>query len=229
MNIELAEEYQNKTFENYFQNQRPEMLSYIPQNVSKILDIGCSDGSFSWQLKSEQNIEVWGVEPNRRAAEIAAKRLDKVICDVFSENLDLPEKHFDCIIFNDVLEHFVDHCGALTYAKNLLRDKGVVVASIPNVRYFDNIWNLVVHKNWEYQDWGILDSTHLRFFTCRSIESTFRKLGYQITQIQGINPLEKVHPYQSRKFEILNWLLLKKIEDMRFLQFAVVASPCEQS
>jgi 2-polyprenyl-3-methyl-5-hydroxy-6-metoxy-1,4-benzoquinol methylase len=132
---------------------------------------------------------------------------------------------FDCIILNDVLEHLVDPFEALLYCRELLNSQGRVVASIPNVRYFDNIWNLLVHKNWEYTDWGILDKTHLRFFTKRSILSTFSDLDYDIETIDGINPLPVLHPHHVKRFRLLNRILWNKLEDMNYLQFAVVVSP----
>lgn len=221
----MANDYEVKDFENYFQVQRHEMLEYIPQRVSTLLDVGCASGSFGKLLKAERSVEIWGIEPNERAAEIAAKTLDKVICAAFDSSLNLPKQSFDCIVFNDVLEHFVDPYSALAYCKVLLKEQGVVVASIPNVRYFDNIWNLLVHKNWEYTEWGILDKTHLRFFTYKSILSTFNTFGYHVEHIEGINPLEKVHPHLIKKFKFLNLLLQNKIEDMRYLQFAIVARP----
>ena len=215
----------SKHFEIYFQNQRHEMLKYIPKISSIILDIGCASGGFGQILKAERSVEIWGIEPNESAASLAAQKLDKVICGDFTSSLNLPRHSFDCIVFNDVLEHLVDPYSALLYCKELLRDEGVVVASIPNVRYFDNIWNLLFHKNWEYTDYGILDKTHLRFFTQRSMLSTFDSLGYEIKSIEGINFLENKHPHQVRKFKLLNLLLLNQIEDMRYLQFAVVARP----
>jgi 2-polyprenyl-3-methyl-5-hydroxy-6-metoxy-1,4-benzoquinol methylase len=219
----MADEYNAKDFENYFKVKRHEMLRYIPRDASTVLDVGCAGGSFGELLKRERTVEVWGIEPNEDASKAASQRLDKVICDVFSNRLELPEKYFDCIVFNDVLEHLVDPYSVLEECKYLLKDKGCIVASIPNVRYFDNIWNLLVDKNWEYSDWGILDKTHLRFFTLRSITSTFENLDFHVESIEGINPLEKIHPYRVRKFKFINWLLRNKIEDMRYLQFAVVA------
>jgi 2-polyprenyl-3-methyl-5-hydroxy-6-metoxy-1,4-benzoquinol methylase len=210
----------------YAATVRPEMSRFVPETAKRILDVGCSVGNFGEFLKSERSIEVWGVEVDEQAAEVAAKKLDNVICGGFGDNLNLPVEHFDCIIFNDVLEHMVDPQVALVYAKQLLRDGGKIVASIPNVRYFDNLWSLLIHKNWEYVDSGILDKTHLRFFTVNSIPYLFRNSGYNIDLIEGINPLEDHNPYHARKFRLLNKLLLKKIEDTRWLQFAVVASPC---
>jgi 2-polyprenyl-3-methyl-5-hydroxy-6-metoxy-1,4-benzoquinol methylase len=221
----IASDYDSKDFDAYSQKARYEMLRYIPQEASIILDVGCAVGCFGQLLKAERSVEVWGVEVNEYAASIAAHKLDKVICGAFGKNLNLPSQGFDCIVFNDVLEHLVDPYSALIYCKKLLRDRGSIVASIPNVRYFDNIWNLLVHQDWNYTDHGILDRTHLRFFTRRSILSCFNSLGYRVEVIEGINPLEKTHPYHAKKFRFFNGVLLNKIEDMRYLQFAVVAHP----
>lgn len=212
-------------FNVYAENNRKEMLSFIPSTVKSLLDVGCSAGNFGHLLKSVREIEVWGVEVNNEAASIASQKLDKVINNSFKDNLDLPENNFDCVVFNDVLEHLVDPYSALTYAKTLLKKDGKVVASIPNIRYFENMWLLLMHKNWEYTDTGVLDRTHLRFFTKKSIISTFESLEYKVDLIKGINPLENFAPYFMRKFNFFNILTLKNIEDMRWMQFAVVATP----
>lgn len=209
----------------YAASVRPEMSRFVPETANRILDVGCSVGNFGDFLKSERSVEIWGVEIDQQAASIASKKLDNVVCGGFDENLNLPANHFDCIVFNDVLEHMVDPRAALFYARKLLRNGGKIVASIPNVRYFDNLWSLLIHKNWEYVDSGILDRTHLRFFTIKSIPSLFGNSGYNIDLIEGINPLEKHNPYHTRKYRLLNKLFLNKIEDTRWLQFAVVASP----
>ncbi|HBB32231.1 MAG TPA: class I SAM-dependent methyltransferase [Cyanobacteria bacterium UBA8803] len=226
MNIEetLRDQYQGKD-SGYFQAERYEMLRYVPPGSHTILDVGCGSGNFSRLLKKSRPAEVWGVELDKEAAAIAASKLDRVICGAFDSKLQLPDQSFDCVIFNDVLEHMVDPFSALVYAKTLFRDGGVLVASIPNVRYFVTMWDLLVHRDWKYADWGVLDRTHLRFFTCRSIISTFTDLGYQVKSIEGINPIENVHPELVSKFRFFNRLLFNGIEDMRYLQFAVVAYP----
>ena len=221
----LTNEYQKKDLY-YFQEERREMLPYIPNNIDKILEVGCGSGHFSELLKKMHSAEVWGIELNEQAASIAAQKLDRVICASFDSQLNLPKNYFDCIIFNDVLEHLVDPFTALLYSKELLSKHGVVVASIPNVRYFGNIWKLLVHKNWKYTESGILDRTHLRFFTHRSILETLDALSFNVTTIEGINPIGKSHPGRKLKFYFLNLLLFNQIEDMRYLQFAIVARPC---
>jgi 2-polyprenyl-3-methyl-5-hydroxy-6-metoxy-1,4-benzoquinol methylase len=209
----------------YFHQVRHEMLDFVPREAKIILDVGCANGNFAAMIKSQRAAEVWGIEPNQEAAKLATSQLDKVICDTFSRSLSLPNRKFDCIILNDVLEHLVDYEDALIYCKDLLAAEGSIVASIPNVRYFDNIWNLLVNKNWEYQDWGILDRTHLRFFTMKSIINTFENLGLRINTLQGINSLQSFHPRKAKAFKFFNTLLLNQLADMNYLQFAVVAQP----
>lgn len=223
MNIEqdLKKDYQKKA-SNYFELERHEMLKYVPEKAGNILDVGCGTGNFGRLLKEKLPVKVWGVEFNEDAATQAAQKLDRVICGSFNSSLNLPKNEFDCIIFNDVLEHLADPYTALVYSKYLLRKGGLVIASIPNIRHFDTIWDLLVNKNWQYTDSGILDRTHLRFFTQRSIVNTFNELGYSIIQIEGINGDMTRYP---RKFRLLNLLLFNQIEDMRYYQFAVVATP----
>jgi 2-polyprenyl-3-methyl-5-hydroxy-6-metoxy-1,4-benzoquinol methylase len=200
------------------------MLKYIPTCARKILDVGCASGGFGKNLKRTADVEVWGVEPCEAAAKVAAESLDHVFSKPFDRALDLPQNYFDCVIFNDVLEHFVDPFDALDYSKSLLNDSGVVVASLPNVRYFGNICRLLIDKDWKYCDNGILDRTHLRFFTKRSIVRTFEEQGYRIKRIEGIGSLDERKPNEVLKFNLLNFFLMQNLEDMRHFQFAVVAS-----
>jgi 2-polyprenyl-3-methyl-5-hydroxy-6-metoxy-1,4-benzoquinol methylase len=222
--LELSESIAND-YRVYAESVRHEMLQFIPDSARSILDVGCSIGNFGALLKLERGAEVWGVEPDRAAAELASDRLDRVICSRFDSNLNTDGKKFDCIVFNDVLEHMVDPASALEVAPAYLNPDGIVVASIPNVRYFGNIWLLLVHKSWKYQDTGILDRTHLRFFTKKSIESLFDDAGFKIHRLVGINSLHICDPYFRPKFTILNILTLGRIADMEWMQFAVVANP----
>ena len=207
----------------YAGTDRREMLRFVPDDAATVLDVGCSVGNFGALLKNDRNVEVWGVEIDPEAVAIANGKLDKVICGPFDAALPLAERHFDCIVFNDVLEHMVDPYSALRFAKQLLAPKGRIVASIPNVRYFGNMWLLVKHKSWKYEDAGILDRTHLRFFTESSIRDMFTDAGYVIETMQGINPLEEIDNYFVTKFRLLNFLSMNSFADMRWLQFAVVA------
>lgn len=113
--------------DSYYRQARTVMLDFIPEGTKRVADVGCGEGCFGEQLKSK-GIEVWGVELNPEAAEIAKKRLDKVISGDICGILDhLPDHHFDCIVFNDVLEHLPDPFSLLRDIKSKLSAQGVVV------------------------------------------------------------------------------------------------------
>ena len=228
MNIPLTElSYVSKSAQ-YFTQARPEMLRFVPANCRRLLDVGCGTGTFGSAVKQDRQIEVWGVEPFASAAAIAADRLDRVITGPFGPETDLPAGAFDCIVFNDVLEHMVEPERALRYAKSLLSAGGTIVASIPNVRYFPVLWQLGALGNWEYEDRGILDRTHLRFFTKSSILRMFHEEGYAVRSISGINLYAGVPNVRRRLwfvYRVVNVLFLGKFADLKFLHFAVVAEP----
>ena len=204
----------------YFGQDRGEMLPFIPLTAKRILEVGCGEGVFGAQLKQRQQAEVWGVEPDPAAAAVASQRLFKAENGFFGESVAAPRKHFDCIVFNDVLEHMVDPWAALKLARGFLRDdQSVIVASLPNFRYWPNMLDVLFGKRFQYVDAGILDRTHLRFFTESSIGDFFAACGYGITTLTGINPTP------ARKFRLANRLLFGGISDMRYMQFAVVARP----
>ena len=210
---------------NYFQESRPEMLPFVPAHCRRVLDVGCGEGGFGETLKRTRQIEVWGVEPVRSAATAAAERLDHVVQTPFTPEAGLPSGTFDCVIFNDVLEHLFAPDDALRYARVLLAPGGVVVASIPNIRNFPTLWQLMLKARWEYEDSGILDRTHLRFFTKSSIQAMFEGEGYDIQSISGINAYWGATWRKWAIYRLANLFALGNFKDMKFLQFAVVAKP----
>jgi 2-polyprenyl-3-methyl-5-hydroxy-6-metoxy-1,4-benzoquinol methylase len=204
----------------YYESERPDMLQYIPAGVRTTLEFGCGYGGFSALLKARLGVESWAVEVNETAAQEAARRLDKVICaDAHAAVAEVPDHHFDCIVFFDILEHLVDPESLLLAVKPKLTATGVVVASIPNIRYYRTFLKFVVQGDWHYEDQGIMDRTHLRFFTHKSINDTFGRLGYRILTLTGI------HPTSSRTYKLLNGILLNALWDVRYQHFVVVAAP----
>jgi len=214
--------YETKAF-GYFECLRPEMLPLVPARCHRVLDVGCGAGAFGESLKRSREIEVWGVEPVRSAAEKAATKLDRVINGSFDSETELPAGSFDCVIFNDVLEHMAAPEQALRYARVLLRSGGLVVASIPNIRSFPTVWRLMFHGSWQYEDAGVLDKTHLRFFTKSSIVKMFENEGYSIKSICGINAYVNGGSRLRAAYRLANTIFLGKFADMKFQQFAVVA------
>ena len=214
--------------EQYFQLTRQEMMDFIPKTCKTMLDVGCGSGGFGQTLKRSRTIEIWGVEPVAAAAALAATRLDHVIESPFVSELPFPPRSFDCIVFNDVLEHLIDPAATLKLANKFLSPTGCIVASIPNVRHFPTMWALFFRKEWIYRDCGILDSTHLRFFTRKSIEPLFKSAGFYVERIEGINSYISSKPRTAprwRYFVFLNCLTFGFFGDMRYLQYAVVARP----
>jgi len=202
----------------YYINKRDEMLQFIPKGSLKILEVGCGEGIFASSVKKNMKAEVWGVELSQEAAKKAEQVIDKVICADFTTVINsLPAHNFDCIVFNDVLEHIPDPFTLLEKIKVLLKENGCIVSSIPNVRYIGNLVELLWKKDWQYKDGGILDITHFRFFTKRSIERMFVNAGYEIVKIEGINPTK------SFKVKLLGWFSLGLFADANYMHFATVA------
>jgi len=204
----------------YYQSNREDMLKYVPPGTKTSLEFGCGYGGFSALVKDKFDAETWAVEINEEAAHEAEKTLDKVINNDAAKSLDdIPENYFDCIILFDILEHLLDPSALLSALKNKLSNKGVIVASIPNIRYYRTFFDLVIHGNWDYKDHGILDRTHLRFFTYKSIVKMLKLLDFEILVLEGI------HPTSSRTFKVLNVALLNSLADIRYKHFAVVVKP----
>lgn len=204
----------------YYSQARLEILDFIPQNAKSILDIGCGEAVFSAKIKQKFGAKVWGIEFDVNAADIAKKKIDKVLIgDVSALISELPDNYFDCIVFNDVLEHLIDPFRVLIEIKNKIKIGGVVVCSIPNVRYFFVLKDLLFKKRWRYEDSGVLDKTHLRFFTKNSIVDMFNALEYKILKIEGINKST------SKKLALFNILTFGYFSDTRYSQFVCVAKP----
>jgi SAM-dependent methyltransferase len=211
--------------ENYFGQVRAEMLAFVPAGCRRILDVGCSQGNFGLLLKRQLGAEVWGLEPVAAAAADAATKLDRVIHGLFAPNAGLPAASFDAIVFNDVIEHLPDRVAALRFARTLLAPGGVIVASIPNIRHFPTQWEIVVQGDWRYRESGILDRTHVSFFTRKSIPAFFAEGGFTVEKIIGINPGMDGTARKWFAYRILNFLTLNRLADMKFLQFGIVARP----
>ena len=176
---------------------RNDILTLISDDVSKVLDIGCSTGALGEQIKQKNNVEVSGIELDEQMAEVAQKKLDKVIVgDV--ENINLADffqpGYFDCIIFADILEHLKNPWKILRSSAKFLNAGGVVIASIPNVRHHTTITNLLFKGYWPYRERGIHDRTHLRFFALRNIKELFQYADLSIERIErNYRIIEKPH------------------------------------
>jgi SAM-dependent methyltransferase len=207
-----------------YTGDRKILLDYLPSNINTLLDIGCSYGEFGKLIKQREVI-VWGVEPVKEAASAAARVLDVVINGFFDIDAPIPDDYFDVITFNDSLEHFPEPNGPLLLAKRKLKKNGILVCCVPNVRYVENIKNLLFSRDWRYTPMGILDNTHLRFFTEKSIRRTIIEAGYQITRLEGIN----AYMESGWKTKFVLPFLGMWAKDMKYYQLVIVAKPNRQA
>lgn len=214
----MIDTYKDKdTF--YYNHTRPELLPFIPKTIKTVLDVGCGSGNFGRMLKDLYQCEVYGVEPNEAAIIEAATKIDKAIHNIFTADMpELDGKKFDAIFFNDVLEHLPNPEDALIACKKLLNPGGQIIASIPNMRWYPVVLALLRYKDFKYELAGVMDKTHLRFFTYKSMHRLFEDAGFRIIKAEGINKSN-----DFKYFNILNFLLFNSQWDMKFPQFAIVA------
>lgn len=219
----LAEEKRLGKARDYFQVPRAEIREFIPTHYQTVLEVGCGDGVFSTHL--DKPCEYWGVEPDESAYAAASGRLHSVIHGTYEQTHDqLPDSYFDLVICNDVIEHMTDHDWFFRSIVQKMKPGACLVGSIPNVRYFSNLFKLLVQKDWRYQDFGILDSTHFRFFTEKSLRRSFEEHGYGVEKFRGINSaiggaLSLKQAVISLALLTLNVVSLGYYRDTQFLQF----------
>lgn len=200
----------------YYSNIRAEVAAFLPKRYHRVLEIGCGAGNFYGNVN--QHCEYWGIEPFQPAAKIAAKTYDRVLMGPYEEVLEeLPGDYFDLVICNDVIEHMTDHNMFFQTIKHKMAKDSYIVGSVPNVRYFYNLLELLVRKDWLYRDDGILDRTHMRFFTERSLKRTFAENNFVIEELHGINRM----PIKSTSIkDVIKLFLIYFIgTDSQFLQF----------
>ena len=166
-------------------NRSHTLIVELVGDDKRILDVGCATGYLAVIL-AEHGCEVVGIEVDPEAAREAEKHCERVLVgDVESMDLEgqLEGEAFDVIVFGDVLEHLKHPSRALERLGPFLRDGGYVVASIPNVAH-GSVRLALLQGRFRYQRRGLMDDTHLRFFTRESVERLFEDCGFLITELR---------------------------------------------
>jgi methionine biosynthesis protein MetW len=157
------------------------MHRWMPERV-RVLDIGCGTGAITIQSNFEKSNQVLCVEPDADRAAIAASRGLNVVQGLADEELLQERGPFDVIVFSDVLEHLVAPADLLDLASTALAPGGIILASVPNVAHW-TVRAKLLFGRFDYDSVGIMDATHLRWFTRRSIRSLFEEQGYTVSSI----------------------------------------------
>jgi 2-polyprenyl-3-methyl-5-hydroxy-6-metoxy-1,4-benzoquinol methylase/Tfp pilus assembly protein PilF len=222
--------------EAYYGSARPELQCHVPQRAKRILDVGCGEGAFGHSLKARGAKEVVGIETVEAAWKRAKNVLDNALLgDIEKIELPYEDGYFDCITCCDVLEHLVDPAAALRKLSRVLAPDGQFVISIPNVRFFQVV-EALAHGRWPYGDSGILDRTHLRFFTKVELPALIDDAGLDLRSLQ---PLTVVPPDMLPRAEDgsirLGRMLMQDVgddeyEDFRTFQYVMsVGKPADAS
>ncbi|WP_311774195.1 class I SAM-dependent methyltransferase [Nostoc sp. UCD121] len=206
------------------------MLNLIGDN-QRVVDFGCATGYFA-QLLNKKGCIVTGVDINPDAAKVAGHYCKDVIVadlDFVSVTEILPSQEFDVAVFGDVLEHLRNPWKILQETKQILKKDGYVVASIPNIAHGAIRLSLLQGK-FEYTELGILDNTHLRFFTRKTVEELFERPGYSvnIAERTKLEIFSESSLIPQNKREQFNSNIIKEIEedkDADTLQFIIRAYP----
>lgn len=206
----------------YYSSERADMLPFVPR-VASYLDLGCGEGRFGASLKQrDPSAVVWGVEPSDGPGERAAGRLDRVVVGTFPACLPEIDRSFDCIVCNDVLEHMYDPWSACDDLAELLNPGGTLVVSMPNIRNFATLLQLAVKGRWDYVDAGVLDRTHLRFFTPSTMREMAEAHGFRVDNLTGSWPLDTVKMRLIRS--VCRAVAPGLAREGRFRQFVMVAT-----
>ena len=169
----------------------------------KVLEVGCSSGYFSAAMK-EHGIYVYGIEPFSDEA-MHHGRVDDffhgTVEDFYNTTHSNLLQFFDVIIFGDVLEHLKEPQKTITYLSKYLKNEGIIIASVPNITHI-GIRKMLEDGIWEYAKYGILDSTHLRFFSWYNLKKLFLGVGFGIERCYGVLvPEFSVYPSPSSLYE----------------------------
>ena len=199
----------------YYQELRIPMLSLVRGTPRRVLDLGCASGQTLAYMREHGAEYAVGIEYSPVAAALAqARGVGRIIVgDIEQLELDLEPGSFDLLIAGHVLEHLADPWKVLKRLKAFLKPGGQLISGLPNVRHQSVLFPLLLKGKWEYQPSGIMDWTHLRFFSRQTFHDLLERSGFTVEQIV---------PEFGPKSQIANSLSLNVFRN--FLAYAYNAS-----
>jgi len=168
-------------------NVKYQVIASIVEPGAKVLDVGCASGFLAEYLVRNMNCHVIGIELDPISAERARSRCQRVVVGDVTDPAIIEQisGHYDYVIFADVIEHLPDPEGVLIRAREWIGENGLVIISLPNIAYYRIRLHLLRGK-FEYRDIGIMDRTHLRFYTKASAKQFIESCGLRVLRTEPI-------------------------------------------
>lgn len=194
----------NSTYSSFIRHEIISLIDSPKTSPIRVLEVGCACGGTLLKIKDlYPNAEMFGIELNENSAKIASTFAD-VIHENIEHQLSYPNAYFDYIIFADVLEHLVEPWKVVELMKSYLKPRGSMLVSLPNVMHHTVLKELI-NGSWTYTDAGLLDRTHLRFFTKNEIIKMFDAANYkQIAMYSSKQPVSKADKEFINKISTLS-------------------------
>ncbi|MCE5315569.1 MAG: class I SAM-dependent methyltransferase [Armatimonadota bacterium] len=203
---------QNKEYTHVGLGYSHQMMFDRVEPGSRVLEVGCATGYMTQAMKEDLGCEVTVVEINPELIRQAQPYAKLAVVGDIEDSAVWNElgSGYDAVVFGDVLEHLKDPWDILRRSHDLLNNDGKILASIPNVAYYEVRFNLLLGR-FEYTSLGILDNTHLRFFTASSVMRLFEDTGYRIAKFDRV--------YKRARHRILS----KFVPNLVTFQFVIEA------
>lgn len=201
----------------YFGTVRRGAVGLLPERVGDVLDIGGGNGATSRHLLAEGRARSSLVmDPFSTADDDGALRFSRGSADDPAQFEDMREagSQFDTLLFLDVLEHLYDPWSVLRSARSLLRPAGHVLISVPNARFVGLVVPLVLRGRFDYKQAGVMDRTHIRWFTRSTLMEMIEGAGFRV---------EEVRPYFEPRMAPINRMTLGLLEGFFVYQYHVRA------
>jgi 2-polyprenyl-3-methyl-5-hydroxy-6-metoxy-1,4-benzoquinol methylase len=199
----------------YFEGAREDFIDELPDNPgARILEIGCSNGNTgALALARHKCGHYTGVEVHSEAADKARQKISEVLVgDIEQLDLSWRPHSFDALILSEVLEHLVDPWKVLCRLHPYLKPGALVFASSPNVSHH-RVIRMLLKGEWNLTDDGIMDRTHLRWFTPGSFKALFEDTGYQVVKLGPTSPFRlQARLQMALLFGKANHLFIKQIK-----------------
>ncbi|MBP6855676.1 MAG: class I SAM-dependent methyltransferase [Candidatus Pacebacteria bacterium] len=211
------------TFDTALASTHSLILERVPEKT-KVLEIGTASGYLGEYLIHEKKCSVWGVEPERElyedAQRVGYEKLFNETVEAFLECNYAQKESFNVLLLADVLEHMARPDGVLVRLVGLLKEGGHAVISLPNVANYAIRWQLLTGR-WDPQDAGIMDKTHLHFYTKKTIKNLIERSGLII---ESMRPAAgHIERFGKRKLLGIGKKLLFLWPEFFATQFVVVA------